>query len=289
MYPDDPGAALPPEPMGGGFGNKMNIRLEGLIPLVLVVIIIIAIGARFDFWYIPVLSDILGGDDPMKLLIVGSPRGELVAYLEEYSDIVRYRIVKPSTMQRNPAEILAQYDAVWLDQTMDNDKSVPQEFAEEMQNYVKSGGKFVIIKNSGIYIKTNQGLAPDAVGWEAIFGDVVPVQCTPEATNIQSCVTPRNVRGVIFRQDWDNEIMKGIEFAPATHEVPPYNLEVFDVTPVGNEIAYIETTTGDYITGIVEKKGVFGGIIGKVIYFNYEPHKTPKILRNTLNYLSTGN
>jgi hypothetical protein len=60
------------------------------------------------------------------------------------------------------------------------------------------------------------------------------------------------------------------------------NLLTFDVKPQGNQVAYIKNAiTPSYYPAIVEKRL----IVGKSIYFNYDPAITPGIWENTLEYV----
>ena len=74
--------------------------------------------------------------------------------------------------------------------------------------------------------------------------------------------------------------MKGIDRAPAREE-DRFILTTFPVERIGTELAYIESDTGETFTAIVESKLV----IGKVLYFNYDPGMTRGILEQTLKYL----
>lgn len=76
--------------------------------------------------------------------------------------------------------------------------------------------------------------------------------------------------------------MQGIEVAPADPRYPPLSLITFNVKPTGEEIAYIKNVvTPSSYPAIVEKRL----LIGKSIYFNYDPGFTPGIWQNTLEYL----
>ena len=64
--------------------------------------------------------------------------------------------------------------------------------------------------------------------------------------------------------------------------MPPYNLITFRVKPTGNQIAFVKhAATTSYYPAIVEKRLV----VGKSVYFNYDPAITPGIWQNTLEYL----
>jgi hypothetical protein len=69
---------------------------------------------------------------------------------------------------------------------------------------------------------------------------------------------------------------------PAIPTLPKLSLTTFNVTPNGYEIAYIQSTaTPESYPGIIEKKL----LLGKSLYFNYNPGIVPSILQNVLVYL----
>jgi len=49
MYPEDEGSELPPA-AGGGIKSRVSYHLEGLIPLIIILIIIALVGSRLGFW-----------------------------------------------------------------------------------------------------------------------------------------------------------------------------------------------------------------------------------------------
>ena len=283
MYPEDAGAdPLPPAPGGGSFQSHAGKNLEGIVPLILIIIVVAFLGQRFGFWQIPFLEQ----NVPTQMLVIGSPSGELRSVLDEAKTLrlINYRERDAASFTVNPRDQLAQYKIVMLDQSNQADKSISSNLGEALRYFVSTGGKLVVIKNSAIYLSSeSQGIASDVVGWRATMGDVVPAECAPGKNSIPTCLTPITIRGIIFRQDFDHEIMEGIEFAPALPDVPPYLLEVFDVTPSDNEIAFVrDVVTGKSYPAITEKTLV----VGKAIYFNYDPGKTPEIFKKTLKYLS---
>ena len=134
----------------------------------------------------------------------------------------------------------------------------------------------IIVKDSAIYEKGKT--EPNA--WKEFFPGIVPVDCGRQIEDKRSCTSPVTVRTKIIPQKRDNPIMKGIDKAPAREE-DRFILTTFPVERIGTELAYIESDTGETYTGIVESRLV----IGKVLYFNYDPGMTKQIFMQTLNYL----
>ena len=287
MYPEaggDVGGAgdYYPEP---SFRSNIGYHLEGMIPLVLILIIVFFLAIKFDFItnQTPVIgsvANVLGtGGKPSEILIIGDSSPELLAVLNNNKDLVNYRIRTPSSLERNPREQLANYDVLILDQSLQEEKAVSRELGDAIVNFVKTGGKLVTVMNSGIYRKGT----PDVVGWKATFGDIIPVDCEKIYKGSPSCVRYVDVRGRILRLNEKHKVMEGIDEFPVDRNLPPILVRTLEVTPLGTEVAYIqdEFERGQTVTAIVEKPL----IVGKSVYFNYNPGLTPGIFENTLKYL----
>ena len=280
MYDEggDAGAA----PMGGGM-SKFN--LEGLIPLLLLVIIGIASLNYFGVIDIPYLPR---GSASKQVLFVGVPStGERVV-LDNLSYFLRYNIRDASTFGNAASEELQQYDIVILDQSLSSDKSVTVGFGEAVQKYVDKGGKLIVVMNSGVLQSVGFGSTTtlEAIGWKANFGNVMPAECVVTQSGKPSCKSGEeiNLVGRIYRQDYDHPIMLGTEMTPTLDEAP------YAMTTLGiqaNEgaktIAYIKAeNTPQSFPAILEKKNF---PLGNVIYFNYDPGLTMNVFKNTIMYL----
>mgnify|MGYP001566977068 FL=1 len=277
------GADLPP--IDDGIGSRLHFNLEAVIPIILIVVIGFLLLARLGVidTSTPVIGSIVGAISPnanARLLIIGSPSPEMLAVLNANKDLVGNPIIKAAeAFSNNPENQLAQFDIVILDQSGQISKAIPRQLGDALQSYVKTGGKFVIVKDSGI----EQPGALDILGWKANFGNIVPVDCDIILDGQPTCKRPIGVIGVIWQQDYKHPIMQGIERVPAQAEAGYLALEVFDVGVSGNEIAYIEDArTGKNFPAIVEQAQLGGG---KVIYFNYNPGITSGIFQNTIKYL----
>ncbi len=274
MYPEGEQAPAAPDYPEHGFKSRLTANLEGLIPLILILIIVAYAGDKIGLWNIP----FLGAKEPIRMLVIGDMSHDLKRVLDEDRDLIRYSVRSADSMRVAPKDQLVQYKIVMLNQSTLADKTVSRSLGEAVQDWVKQGGKLIVVLDSGIY---RQG-AVDVIGWQATFGDLMPVSCDYEKDMVPSCTRPVHVTGRIYRLDWKHRIMEGIEIAPAEPDLALF-LETYNVTPTGNQIAYIQSATNNaYYPGIVEKTW-FG--IGKVIYFNYDPGKTKGILENTLEYL----
>ena len=280
MYPeggDDGGAPA----MGGG----RRFNLEGLIPLILLVIIGVASLNYFGVIEIPYLPT---GSSHIQVLFIGQPSSEEQVVLDNLNFMLNYRVRDAGSFGNAASEELHQYDIVILDQSMVADKSVTVSLGEAIQNYVSKGGKLIVVMNSGVYQSAGFGgyQARDAVGWPANFGKLIPVECVLAADNVPSCADGREITvvGRIYQQDFEHPIMLGIPMAPAANEIP-YTLSTLAIQ--ANEgaktIAYIKAeNTQQNFPAIVEKKQL---LLGTVIYFNYNPGITPTIFTNTIKYL----
>jgi hypothetical protein len=275
MYPEDDTGDLP-QATNGGIKSKVSYHLEGLIPLIIIIIIIALVGSRLGFWDLGIPG--LTQDESKQLLIIGNPSFDTRYVLDQSKDLVTYRIRSAESMEVNPEAQLANYDIVMLDQSTQANKEISRQLGAGIESWVKKGGKFILVKDSGIRRKG----AADVVGWQATFGDIVPVVCDRTINDQPSCTVPLSVTGRIYRQDFKHQIMKGIDVAPAEQETA-YLLQTFEVTPVGRELAYIQSANNpQFYTALVEKEL----IIGKSIYFNYDPGISAGILQATLKYLS---
>ena len=111
MYPEEGGSSAPmlDEP---GIKSSVRRNLEGLIPLILIIIIVAFVGAKLNLWQIPFLS----AQEPIHMLVIGQPSAELEVILDQDRDLVTYRVRDASSLSVSPADQLAQYDAILLDQ-----------------------------------------------------------------------------------------------------------------------------------------------------------------------------
>jgi hypothetical protein len=282
MY-EEGGEAGGAAPALGGVAKRIN--LEGLIPLILLVIIGVASLNYFGVVDVPFLPK---GTTRVQVLIIGEPSlGEKVV-LDNMSYFLNYRVRDAASFGNTSTEELQQYDIVMLDQSNSADKSVSVGLGEAVQKYVTKGGKLIVVLNSGIYQSVGfQGYtASDVIGWKATFGNIIPAECVPASDGVPSCRDGSEVPvvGRIWEQIYDHPIMQGIETAPPIGDAP-LALRTLGIQAgeAAKTVAYIKSeNTPQTFPAILEKKNF---PMGTVIYFNYDPGMTPGILTNTINYL----
>ncbi|MBI4210962.1 MAG: hypothetical protein HY544_05680 [Candidatus Diapherotrites archaeon] len=285
MYPE--GGAEAAAPAGGedfGGGSRWGMHLEGLIPLILILIVGFFLAVKFDVinQNTPILGSVVDviniSSGKTRMLVVGSTSQEVIDILNDNRDFIEYQLKTTDTLERNPTEQLAQYQIVMLDQSQEANKEVSKKLGEGIQRFVKNGGKFILVLDSGIRRPDTY----DVIGWKNTFGDIVPVDCDRIVNNQPTCTNRIVVSGRLFREDEKTPIMKGIEVFPADPLRNAY-FETFDVAVDGRELAYIQSTGPDKKSypAIVEKNLV----IGKSIYFNYNPGITRGVFESTLEYL----
>jgi hypothetical protein len=283
MYDEGADGGAGPAPALAGAVKRFN--LEGLIPLILLVIIGVASLNYFGIIDVPYLPK---GSPRVQIMFIGEPSiGEKIA-LDNLAYFVTYRTRDASTFSLASSEEFSQYDIVILDQTNISDKSVNVSLGEAIQKYVQKGGKLIIVMNSGVYqsVGFNGYTASDAVDWRATLGKIVPARCVAAYDGVPTCAAGREVPivGRIRAQDYDHPIMQGVEVAP-TMDQPPIALSTLDIAPDegAKRIAYVQAeNTPKAYEAILEKKSF---PMGTVIYFNYDPGLTQTVFKNTIMYL----
>ncbi len=283
MYDEGADAASGPAPSLGGAVRKFN--LEGLIPLILLVIIGIASLNYFGIVDVPYLPK---GSERVQVLVIGTPSLGEKTSLDNLNYFLNWTSRDAASFGNAASETLQQYDIVMLDQSQSNDKSISVALSDSIQKYVQKGGKLIIVMNSAIYSSVGfQGYtAADAIGWQATLNKISPAYCGADQQGVPSCKEGNeiNVLGRIWRQDYDHPIMQGIETAPAVGDAP-FRLTTLPITADAGAktIAYIKSeNTPQTYPAILEKKAF---PMGTVIYFNYDPGFTQTILKNTIYYL----
>ena len=116
MYPEggDSGAA-PADNFGGSAGSKFGMHLEGLIPLILIIIIGFFLAVRFDAidQSTPLIGPIVdifdSGSKQTKMLIIGATSREVIEILNDNRSIVDYDLRTTQSVEKNPKQILSNY------------------------------------------------------------------------------------------------------------------------------------------------------------------------------------
>lgn len=268
--------------VGGDSGRKLfggvSVKWENILPIAVIIIVLLLVVFKTN-----ILSggaSFLGSSSGVKILVLGAPSNDFRAILsdQENKDLIKeVRFMTLDSIEHNPVERLKGYNIIVLDQSTQSDKTISRRTADAITSFVKKGGKLIIVLNSGIQ-------RPDDVsvlGWQANFGDIVPVRCDIVGSR-PSCLQPIEMQGTLYAVTEEHPIMNGILQVPAVETSGPIRTRTFDVQVVGKEIAYLEDprVKKPYV-GIAEQSL----LMGKVIYFNFNPAISPAIVVNTIKYL----
>ena len=266
--------------VGGGSSIREKLgNMETIIPIVVILIIGAFVLDRMGIVDIP----LIGRQKPASLLIIGSLSPEsLDALAELRGDVVTIRPSMDVQQLYNRANVIFNYDIIILDQSNEAEKGISRKLSEALKAFVQKGGKLIIVKNSGI-----RRLGDDSVlGWKANFGDLVPVECSPDEGELAGCLNESFIRARLYQSDVSHPIMKGLTVLPSTDK-DPMIFSVYNVSCDKDsvEIAYFIDELKNTYVGICEKKAL-AGLGGTVIYFNYDPGKLPTVFQNTIKYLA---
>lgn len=268
-------------PAKGG-GNKFNAKV--VIPIIIVLVLVVFVLIQMDV-FTNMSTEQMMVKKGATVLVIGAPSPYLLTELTnvENKDLVsQVRVLTPQDLRYNPNAILKQYDIIILDQTMSSSQAVTRQLANAIKDQVMWGKDLIVVGNSGIYREGANGLIDvSVIGWKGNFGNLVPVGCDNTTFGVPSCLDAMNVNGRIIAMNADHPIMLGIQKVPALDINPPLKATVYPVQIEGKEIAMFQDIKGVVYPGIVEKTF----LLGKVIYFNYDPGLAPAVFENTLNYL----
>jgi hypothetical protein len=260
-YPGDPYAYMP-----AGGGRKRFHSIEGILPLVLLIVI-----AFFVLQFLGVLPCIIpigcGGD--ANVLVIGVPSQDVVNTLsgkEAQMKGIKYPInFDPDYIT---VDMLRNYQVVILQ----GDPYFDMNTREAVNQYVQGGGKIIVVGDSG----SKHPQYPNVAGWAWPAGQGIPVPATliGEWAGWSDVAYGSDLR----MADINHPIVRGLKLTGSQLKVPS---QIFKVTPKGTVIVAIDTTEGT-VPAVVEG----GSGLGTVMYFAYDPGQTPSILLTTVAYLA---
>lgn len=265
-------------PTKKSFGGS-KIKWETLLPIIIIIVVVLLIIFKTNI--LATGLSFFGAKQGAKILILGAPSPEFRAILtdQENKDIIKEaRFMTLDSIAHNPEERIKNYDIIILDQSMQADKTITRRTGEAITNYVRKGGKFIVVLDSGIKRPDDTSV----LGWQANFGGIVPVNCY-NSGGTPSCLSQRDLEGYLYVVKEDHPIVKGITQVPAVETSGSIRTKTFDVSIDGTEIAFLQDSrTNKTYTGIVEEPL----LLGKVIYFNFNPAISKAIVIKTIQYLS---
>ncbi len=242
------------------------------IGIAIILVVIIGIG------YMLMTGTIELENKKTKILLIGSSSQEVIDILNENRETVEYDMKTVEALENNAKEQIKPYNIIILDQSEQAKKEITKNIGDSIFEFVKEGGNLIVVKDSGI----RRPDTADIIGWKNTFGDLVPVNCDRMVNNNPTCTERILLRGKLYTENSKHPIMNGVDFYPVEAELFA-SFETFDIDVTGTQIAYLKSSgqDGKSYPAIAEKKT----LLGKVVYFNYNPGKTRGILENTIDYL----
>lgn len=302
----DAGAPLPD--LGGdlGMGEKKSFfqrifsKSETVIPIILIVILLLILVLAFSGWdysNIPLVGGALKsvfGAKQYNVLIIGNPSPVSMDYIIGNPDFTKtYKFSLPmaeDSFTRNPEERLKTYDFIILDQSDSGtpyglNKAIPYQLAEALKAYVAGGKSLIIVGNSAHRLAGN----PDAYGWKAIFGDMVPGDCQANISMESPCETPLPVLGIFENTYVNNTLFEGIDQIPSQSDrlngTPGLNVTLYPVNHNGQEwfsIKEVRNPAHNY-PAIIVNKSMLGGKIVQITFGEWG--LIPNVMHRVFEYV----
>ncbi len=261
---------------------------EAALPLALLVILAIIFAVKLGFIDLSFLPFF---NQPVDVLILTDSSSDvsiqrLIQVLQEQASYykIKARVLQLSPNKRIFAQQLADADVVVLYET-ETYPTLSLQQRKEIAKYLKTGGKLIVVKNSGTYIPQCDVLGecdPNArewVGWLELE-DFMPVECYEEA----ACQPESVKNATLYTIDPEHPVMRGfesIEMGTVTSikelQISKSGVDIADVYEGG-----IENPEAVF-PGVTVSQGVFGV---RVIHFNYDPWVTKNVFINAVLYLA---
>lgn len=264
---------------------------EIAIPVILILLVAVVVGAKVFNICPPVIGDFLCGAPSINTLVVTNPQD--LESAKQFATDVSSRVTKitpnieNNVLQHIKAGTLTSgqgYDIVIL---FGDNTALTAEARDELAAYVNGGGSLIIIKGAGIKGMNTDGTISEYVfGWGIDDLDNV-VKFSPECPILQSCdsvnqitVLPTSMNQVTLTPaggaGYDHPIVKRIGLtAPLDISVanyPNFKGIVRVVDDGGNKVAWLDWYDAngqpDSVSAIIAYQAGAGG---RVVYLAYDP------------------
>lgn len=260
-YPGDPYAYMP-----AGGGRKRFSSVEGVLPLILLIVI-----AFFVLQFLGVIPCIIpiGCGGEAKVVVVGTASADVVRTLsgdEALEKGIKYPI--QFDQEYITAKMLKNYNVV----IVQGDPYFDMTTREAIRGYVDSGGKLIVVGDAG----SKHPQYPNVAGWAWPSGQGLPVPAT--IIGEWAGWTDVSYGSDLLMADPDHPIIQGLKLVGATTTVPT---QVVKISAEGNVIMAVKTTEGTMPALVEGNSG-----LGTVLYFSYDPGQTPAVLLTSVKYLA---
>jgi len=261
-YPGDPYAYMP-----AGGGRRRFHNIEGVLPLVLLVVI-----AFFVLQFLHVIPCVIpvGCGGGANVIVLGTPSQAVLNTLSG-SEAQKKGISYPINLPPNniwSMDTLKDYNVIILQ----GDPYFDMNIRELLKQYVDQGGNLIVVADAGSKHPDYANVA--GWSWPSGQGIPVPAQIVGEWAGYSDV----SYGSALTWAQPKHPIVEGLKLIGATTQTPT---QVVKVINKGKIIAAVDTNEGN-MPAIIEG----GSGFGKVIYFAYDPGQTPEILLTTVKYLA---
>ena len=282
--------------------------LEGLIPLIILILIGVIIASRMGWIDIPFLRR----DERVRVAVLGDLRGEqandparinapyLASYIEGDHRYEKTEWTDLEVLEVAGQDVLDDFDLVILA----GERQFSPRVKEEIGGYISNGGKVILIGDAAIHDENR----PEVIGWEV--GDLAgtfPVRISPnvkrgDIDDPERIISTQDRNLTFSFIDTNHDIYErvGIGYGMDLDEiedVAPECAEGITSLPVttgtggGDIISVISgiserTNQTKTIIGIAEREGALGR--GHVMYFPYDPGCMPTIFDEAVRHMVRG-
>ena len=262
-YPGDPYAYMP-----AGGGRRKFSNIEGVLPLVLLIVI-----AFFVLQFLGVLPCYvpIGCGGEANVVVIGTPSQDVVRTLSGKESQMK-KISYPINFDPDfiTLSMLQNYDVVILQ----GDPYFDMNTREAVRDYVDAGGNIIVVGDAG----SKHPQYPNVAGWAWPSGQGIPVPA--ELIGEWAGWTDVAYGADLRFADINHPIVEGLKLIGSQLQMPS---QVYKVTTKGNAnvIAAIDTSEGTVPAVIEGNSG-----LGSVMYFAYDPGQTPEMLLTAVTYLA---
>ncbi|MBI4214512.1 hypothetical protein HY546_00810 [archaeon] len=277
-------------PPGGGRG--FHVRREVSIPVLLLILVFVVVAWRLGWLSnIPVIGDVFGAP-ALNVLLVGQDTN-IRSQLEAIKTDLRINIDPISLDELNTIaspDYLKKYNLVILSPTIaPNGADLPDTFRNYLGKYMEGNGKLLLYHIAG----SRDPTSPQTNGWNSPhINNFIPVRCKFPGSIDQRCDPTDSTLEYNFELvsmkvlQPDNDLLK--EFGTTVQFTAGATLFV---TPV-NVLRGQQLTRIDYLDPVTNETKTVPGLVwydfgfgGKVVYFSYEPWRTPRLFHNVIKAL----
>ncbi len=270
----------------GQYGAPTGMHAESAVPLILIAILAVFLAGKFGIIpldNIPILNQVVPSSDVGILIFGNDPDLFQLLGSAEFQGVGGINVRPVQYQIDDTAQFLVKNPNIKVI-ILSGEQYCPPAFRKAVADRVRAGASMIVIGDACTKVRGDATV----IGWNVginSLGSVMPVEIGGLSTRKQPIVT-YDASGTFRITQPDHPIFGG---GPSGGQKDfAFSEQVTDVTPKANAevLGQIDTGYGNRnLYAIIEGKSFPAG---KVMYFTFNPAKTPTplLVRNTLLYMS---